>query len=191
MNAPSMIESLEPRQLLSAWTTIGDFSGAGASLKNAIAADGAGNVFVAAGPVVRERLSGGSGWTTILDSPTFDGARLASFYALAMDPARNLYAGGVGIDASGNQSWVVLERPVSATGFSMIDDFQGDPFQQGFAEISEAYISGFAVDAFDREEVIDRRIHQRVEVVVAGLFELLRPLGGHLVPRRPGQELHF
>ena len=121
-------EILEPRTLMSTWSTVDDFTlgprGVGGAFS--MAADSGGNVYAAgeatdsAGilqAVVREKFAASSSWTTI-ESFDYSDGKGAHFNAITVDKAGDVYVGGQSL--SGH--FLVLERAANQSAFSVIDD---------------------------------------------------------------------
>ncbi|HSZ58870.1 MAG TPA: hypothetical protein VK797_24735 [Tepidisphaeraceae bacterium] len=139
-------EPLESRTLLSAWGTIDNYQlatgwNAGAA---AMAMDSAGNVYAAGYAqdssgrthgIVREKLAGSANWSTIED---YISGTLATFKAIAIDGAGDVYVGGGAKDSSGNEQWIVLEKPASSGSFSVVDSY---------ATSGGSDVAGLAIDA--------------------------------------------
>jgi hypothetical protein len=130
-------ELLESRTLLSAWGTVDNFQlAAGQSAyAKAMATDSGGNVYAAgfaydsAGHshgIIREKLAGGTSWTTIEDYtvPTTVTNGGASFRAIALDSVGDIYVAGAA-NTSGTNAWTVLEKPAGGTTFSVVDSISG------------------------------------------------------------------
>jgi len=151
--ALSVVESLEPRLLLYAWTTVYlPPQNTIGHTKTAMATDAVGNVYAAgivehvladgsttSGGVVDEKLSGKSDWQTIEDLSNVSLA-FTSFDALAVDRAGNLYVGGNTRTGS-----LVLERPAGQTTFSTVD------------QVADVAVSGLAVDSAGDVYAVGRR----------------------------------
>jgi len=120
------IEGLEPRALLSAWSTVQDVGDS--SIANVIGADAAGNVYAAGitsvggvtQAVVREKSNGSANWNT-MDEPL-----LGDAWSLTVDAKGDLFVGGA-------NGWTIIERPAGKNTFSVVDSLPGDGNCRGLA----------------------------------------------------------
>ena len=139
------VEKLEPRTLLSAWSTVDSLDSAGSVVgRGGMAADRAGHVYaVGYAPdgtaFIREKLGTSPGapgsWTTVVSTPS------ARFYAVAVDANGDVFVGG-GVPTVGGDG-LVWELPKGAgpDGFKVVDDLAGAGSNNGGA------IYGLAIDA--------------------------------------------
>src|SRR3954471_16310642 len=136
------VESLEPRRLLTGWTTVEDYNPPGGAYFFDIAADPGGNLYVAGHeggrPVVREKLAGASSWSTIYSSAD-TGLHLTE---LATNAAGDVYAAGYNASgglvlrrAAGQQTFTTIDSgPVSITDLAI--DRAGDVFAVGAVSVT-------------------------------------------------------
>ena len=126
----AQIEKLEPRTLMSAWSTVDSYqlpAGKG-SMPRTMASDSAGNVYAAgratdsAGvnhAVIREQFSASSTWTTIEDTTSY-----ACFRAMTVDGKGDVFV-STASNTGGPAGWIILERAAGQTAFSRVDAVTG------------------------------------------------------------------
>lgn len=126
----SLVEKLESRILMSAWSTVDSYQlvPGGTSIPRAMASDSAGNVYAAgrstdsagvAHAIIREMFSGSGTWTTIEDTTSY-----ACFRAMTVDAKGDIFVSTANAQG-GNAGWVVLERPAGQSAFSQVDTVSG------------------------------------------------------------------
>ena len=133
-----------------------------------------------------------SGWTTVDDFQLFpEAARNTGHYALAVDDAGTLYAGGMGIDAAGTRYLFLRERPAESISWNTT---WVSPSPSGVIEDLEVDRAGnvyLAESRFDTTLVRqqEQKQFQRLPVLgvghsLGGLLQVLHRVHRQLVHRR-------